>query len=189
MDLKPANSDNNSSEKSLNGDLKNIPTAKDLEILNKMVSSEKDTAKYDLPNQPSFRRILRIFAVILIVIIILVLFYFYTKIASIQVDNTQRGTSVNKGNTTSENAFFVPESRDPTSSTYVGNIDYASDVTGNAQVKHRLTDQEGNTIYYLSSSSNDLNLSVGLQVEIIGTIKNEEVNGFSVLEVEKIKLK
>ena len=52
-----------------------------------------------------------------------------------------------------------------------------------------LLDTEGQSLAYLYSKNNDLNLSLGLDVEIQGELRSNAGDGKEIIEVLSIKLK
>jgi hypothetical protein len=114
--------------------------------------------------------------------------YFIVSIATFTNKKANLGPVKDIAIDTFDNAFLTPRKPEE-AKFYNGKIEYAYEVVDDPLIKHKLIDKDGNTIFYLFSSQNDLNLSVGLDVEIDGKLNKNKYNDISILEVSSIKLK
>jgi hypothetical protein len=104
--------------------------------------------------------------------------------------NNQRLVAVN---TTAEKqntgAYFNPAYYSNTERKISGRINKNFNNTNDKMTAFQLLDDEGKNLAYLYSKNNDLNLSLGLEVEIQGELRRSMSDGKEVIEVLSIKLK
>lgn len=86
-------------------------------------------------------------------------------------------------------AYFAPPSEDEMQRSVSGKINKMYNVIENDKVKHELLDKDGNRLAYLYSSTNNLDLSIGLYVEVTGAATRERASGVEIIRVETIKYK
>ncbi len=96
------------------------------------------------------------------------------------------GSTAEKQNT---GAYFNPEYYSNTERKISGKISKNFNNTENKMTGFLLLDTEGQSLAYLYSKNNDLNLSLGLDVEIQGELRSNAGDGKEIIEVLSIKLK
>lgn len=88
----------------------------------------------------------------------------------------------------SENAFFVPPAVNKQGQVIAGKIT-SSSIPTNPKVKYELQNEKRERVAYLYSDNNDLELSLGLTVELQTENSGEKYSGIDIVNVKAIKLK
>jgi hypothetical protein len=152
---------------------------------NSLLKSQEESQK----NASSIKKSKLISFVVLIVIIGLGLYYalnFYLKANNINSTTSAIDTKIENQDSS---AYFNPAYYSDKERKISGKIGKSYNQTDNSNLDFELLGNDGKTIAYIYSVNNDLNLSVGLTVEIQGEYRTTSVSGKEVIEVKSIKLK
>lgn len=134
----------------------------------------------ELKNNKSY---LKSYSLAVIIVILLIVGYF----AIATVNNTSNQSNLNDSEVSS-NAYFTPPSSDNLNKSHTGIIKKLNS-NSVSSFKYQLVDEDGKLVSYLTSSKIDLGLSEWLNVEVVGKRKVSTEFGYTIIEVESIKLK
>ena len=148
--------------------------------------TETSNTKKDKSNSYRLLVILAIFGVALISIT----FFINRFISSSESDSVSTNQASNSNNLNDANAYFIPPSDANSKISEHGRILNAVPINVNGrEISHKLVNKSNDTIAYLYSDVNDLSLSMGFDVEVVGISEKKQYNGVRIVKVESIKLK
>ncbi len=157
---------------------KDLPNSEELsKILESMPVSEESEEKN---GRSVFKIMLGVFLTIVIIGVVWILFVKPEDSATPSSNNT-----VDKSN-----AYFIPPTERSREKSLKGKIKNTDPMYVNGkEIAYILVDNNEEKIAYLYSTSNDLNLSVGFNVEVLGVAERKQYNDMDIINVKTIKLK